>query len=115
MPWRARCVETRTPGSASGPQKRTGGNADTALRADSTKPITELASPTISRADDDCGDGMYYNYETLAANPGYRWTWSSIRGFRFQFRIVVRFRSQSPRPDCWTPSTPSTPTSQTRA
>ena len=30
-------METRTPGSASGPQKRTGGNADTALRADSTK------------------------------------------------------------------------------
>ncbi|MGO9349956.1 MAG: hypothetical protein ACLP3C_03570 [Mycobacterium sp.] len=29
-------METRTPGSASGPQKRTGGNPDTALRADST-------------------------------------------------------------------------------
>ena len=26
-------------------------------------PLIELASPAISRADDGCGDGMYYNYE----------------------------------------------------
>lgn len=33
--WRARCAETRTAGSASGPGKRTEGNVDTAPRADS--------------------------------------------------------------------------------
>ena len=35
-PWRARCVETRTAGSASGLGKRTGSNAGTAPQADST-------------------------------------------------------------------------------
>jgi hypothetical protein len=35
-PRRARCVETCTAGSASGLEKRTSGNADTALQADST-------------------------------------------------------------------------------
>jgi hypothetical protein len=35
-PWRARYSETGTPGSASGTEKRTSGNAGTALRADST-------------------------------------------------------------------------------
>jgi hypothetical protein len=34
--WRARCGESRTPGSASGLRKRTGGNAGTAPQADST-------------------------------------------------------------------------------
>ena len=34
--WRARCGESRTPGSASGLGKRTGGNAGTAPQADST-------------------------------------------------------------------------------
>ncbi|MGO8768558.1 hypothetical protein [Mycobacterium sp.] len=36
----------RTPGSASGPQKRTGGNTSTALRADSTIPVPSYVSPT---------------------------------------------------------------------
>jgi hypothetical protein len=35
-PWRARCGESRTPGSASGLGKRTRSNADTAPQADST-------------------------------------------------------------------------------
>ena len=35
-PWRARCGESRTPGSASGLGKRTGSNAGTAPQADST-------------------------------------------------------------------------------
>jgi len=35
-PWRARCGESRTPGSASGLGKRTDSNADTAPQADST-------------------------------------------------------------------------------
>src|SRR5207244_8864675 len=34
-PWRARCVERRTAGSASGLEKRASGNAGTALQADS--------------------------------------------------------------------------------
>jgi hypothetical protein len=36
MPWRARCRETGTTGSASGLEKRTGSNPGTALQADST-------------------------------------------------------------------------------
>jgi hypothetical protein len=36
MPWRARCVETRTAGSESGLGKRTDGNTGTAPQADST-------------------------------------------------------------------------------
>jgi hypothetical protein len=36
MPWRARCRETGTAGSASGLEKRTGSNPGTALQADST-------------------------------------------------------------------------------
>ena len=35
-PWRARCVETRTAGSASGLGKRTGSNPGTAPQADSS-------------------------------------------------------------------------------
>ena len=35
-PWRARCGESRTPGSASGLGKRTSSNAGTAPQADST-------------------------------------------------------------------------------
>jgi hypothetical protein len=38
----------RTPGSASGPQKRTGGNADTALRADSTTRRRAAGSVSLS-------------------------------------------------------------------
>jgi hypothetical protein len=34
-----------------------------------TLPLTELASPPLSRADDGCGPGMYYNYETLDCEP----------------------------------------------
>jgi hypothetical protein len=34
--WRARCVETRTPGSAGGHGKRIGSNSDTAPVADPT-------------------------------------------------------------------------------
>ena len=34
--WSARCVETRTPGAASGPGKRAGREASTAPRSDST-------------------------------------------------------------------------------
>ena len=37
-PWRARCVETRTPGSASGLGKRIRSNPDTAPQADLTYP-----------------------------------------------------------------------------
>jgi hypothetical protein len=36
MPWRARCRETGTAGSASGLEKRTVSNHGTALQADST-------------------------------------------------------------------------------
>jgi hypothetical protein len=32
-------------------------------------PLTDLAAPPLSRADDGCGDGMYYNYETLDCEP----------------------------------------------
>jgi hypothetical protein len=32
-------------------------------------PLTELASPPLSRADDGCGPGMSYNYETLDCEP----------------------------------------------
>ena len=32
-------------------------------------PLTGLASPAPSRADEPCGDGMYYNYETLDCEP----------------------------------------------
>jgi hypothetical protein len=32
-------------------------------------PLTELASPAISRADDGCGEGMYWNYETYQCEP----------------------------------------------
>jgi NADPH:quinone reductase-like Zn-dependent oxidoreductase len=39
-------VETRTPGSASGPQKRTGGNTGTALRADSTNKVRVVIEQT---------------------------------------------------------------------
>lgn len=35
-------METRTPGSASGPKKRSGGDTGTALRADSTTPGAQL-------------------------------------------------------------------------
>jgi hypothetical protein len=34
-----------------------------------SSPLVELASPEISRADDGCGEGMYYNYETLDCEP----------------------------------------------
>jgi len=40
--------ETRTPGSASGPQKRAGGDTGTALRADSTTLAPSCASPTAT-------------------------------------------------------------------
>ena len=40
--WRARCGESRTPGSASGLGKRTGSNPDTAPQADSTDDLGEL-------------------------------------------------------------------------
>ena len=43
MLWRTPCVKARTPGSASGPQKRTGGNANIAWRADSTTSPRERA------------------------------------------------------------------------
>jgi Group II intron, maturase-specific domain len=41
-PWRARCVETRTAGSASGLGKRTGSNPDTAPQVDSTPSRAEM-------------------------------------------------------------------------
>lgn len=52
-PWRARCVVGRTAGSASGTEKRTGGNTGTALRADSTRARealleTLMRGPTIA-------------------------------------------------------------------
>jgi hypothetical protein len=31
--------------------------------------LTGLASPAPSRADEPCGDGMYFNYETLDCEP----------------------------------------------
>lgn len=43
---RALRMETRTPGSASGPQKRTAGDTGTALRAESTTPVRSCGSPT---------------------------------------------------------------------
>ena len=32
-------------------------------------PLTGLASAAISRADDGCGEGMYWNYETNQCEP----------------------------------------------
>ena len=43
MPWRARCRETGTAGSASGLGKRTGSNPGTAPQADSTTAIGNLS------------------------------------------------------------------------
>ena len=48
-PWRARCVETRTPGSASGLGKRTESNLGTAPQADSPSSSPDL--PPHSRLD----------------------------------------------------------------
>ncbi len=36
--WRARCGESRSPGSEGGPEKRTSRKADTALRSDPYSP-----------------------------------------------------------------------------
>jgi hypothetical protein len=44
MPWRARCRETGTAGSASGLEKRTGSNPGTALQADSTMSFAHFIS-----------------------------------------------------------------------
>src|SRR6476659_4513703 len=41
--WRARCGESRTPGSASGLGKRIGSNPDTAPQADSTGEVGGLS------------------------------------------------------------------------
>ena len=46
-PWRARCVETRTPGSASGLGKRTESNPGTAPQADSTTRIRIRRSESV--------------------------------------------------------------------
>ncbi len=46
-PWRARCGESRTPGSVSGLGKRTGSNPGTAPQADST----EIAASSRLRSD----------------------------------------------------------------
>jgi hypothetical protein len=54
--WSARCVETRTPGAASGPGKRADRKTSTAPRSDSTLPpawsarsSTPSSSPTFAR------------------------------------------------------------------
>ncbi|PKW18659.1 group II intron reverse transcriptase/maturase [Saccharopolyspora spinosa] len=46
QPWRARCSVMGTPGSASGLEKRTGGNTGTALQADSTDIPTPACDTT---------------------------------------------------------------------
>ena len=46
-PWRARCVETRTAGSASGLGKRTGSNAGTAPQADSSVGLSSACRPAL--------------------------------------------------------------------
>ena len=58
--WRARCGESRTPGSASGLGKRTRSNAGTAPQADSTllthrdtdAMLTSVTSPTVGQVDE---------------------------------------------------------------
>ena len=32
-------------------------------------PLTELVSPPVSRSEEPCGPGMYYNYQTLSCQP----------------------------------------------
>jgi Reverse transcriptase (RNA-dependent DNA polymerase) len=46
LPWRARCGESRTAGSAGGPGKRSGSNATTAPRADPTGGPRRSPAPT---------------------------------------------------------------------
>src|SRR5271167_1210553 len=72
MPWRARCVETRTPGSTSGPQKRTGGNADTALRADSTRGalMRAILPVTADMGSVRAGDVLVDNFNNKSNNQG---------------------------------------------
>jgi hypothetical protein len=67
MPWRARCRETGTAGSASGLEKRTVSNHGTALQADSTKRQKRKSFPIAARprcvtaasllAGDNCTEG----------------------------------------------------------
>ena len=66
-------METRTPGSASGPQKRTDGNTGTALRADSTTPVRSCGSPTSTATGSppspparNTGSSLTWNYATGA-------------------------------------------------
>jgi transposase-like protein len=47
--WRARCVARRTAGSESGLEKRAGGNASTALQADSTRTHAEKAIEAFAK------------------------------------------------------------------
>ena len=66
-PWRARCVETRTAGSASGPGKRTSSNAGTAPQADST---VRAHCHAALRAEPDHAAGRVRE----------QWSWSPRRG-----------------------------------
>jgi len=76
MPWRARCVETRTAGSESGLGKRTDGNTGTAPQADSTSqngewwdPVGNVCRPTLAPFPPNCGDGQYWNPVSNACRP----------------------------------------------
>src|SRR5829696_1120540 len=51
IPWRARCGESRTAGSAGGPGKRNSGNAVTAPRADPTGTTSARSRSTTAGAD----------------------------------------------------------------
>ena len=110
--WSARCVETRTPGAAGGPGKRTGRKASTAPRSDPTglsyRDVEELLAERGVEVDHTTLFRWVARFtllfvEAARPTPGDRWlvdeTYVKVRG---RWRYLYRRSTSSARSStCW--------------